>query len=66
MNAVVVLEVIRASIGMIKLLRSMQIDVTRLVELQHQADTEGRELTVDELVELADNAQSAIDALNRK
>lgn len=66
MNAVAVLGVIEASIGVIKLLRSMQIDVTRLVELQHQADTEGRELTVDELEELADSAQSAIDALNRK
>lgn len=58
------LEVINASLGIIRLLRMMQVDVERLNTLQAKAEQEGRELNDIELQSLADSAQAAIDKLN--
>ncbi|RKZ15814.1 hypothetical protein DRQ53_08075 [bacterium] len=63
MSAAVVLEVLQASVGIIKLLQSMQLDVGRVVELQKKATAEHRELSQEELQSLADSAQAAIDSL---
>lgn len=60
---VTALEVINASLGVIKLLRAMQVDITKLVELQSEAEKQGRKLSVEELEFLAADAQDAINRL---
>lgn len=57
------LEVIHASLGVIKLLRDMQIDIAHLVNIQQIAEAEGRDISQAELDLLATDAQQAIDRL---
>lgn len=63
--AVTALEIINASLGVIKLLRSMQVDVSKLIEMQAAAERYGRKLSIEELEELAADAQDEINRLER-
>lgn len=59
------LEVVNSSLGIIRLLRELGVDLQRLQTMQANADREGRELSDDELQSLADAADRAIDRLEQ-
>ena len=63
MSTQATLEAINVGLGVIRMLRSLQIDIVKLKAMQDQADQEGRELSDAELQSLADDAQGAIDRL---
>lgn len=63
MSTIATIEAINASLGIIRMLRLLQVDVATLNAMQAVADREGRELSQDELNILAGNAQAAIDRL---
>ena len=63
MNVVAVLQALQVGVSVIKMLRAVQIDVVRLVELQEKAEADGRKISDDELMDMAVSAQAAIDRL---
>ena len=63
MNSAEVIKVIQALVALIQIARSVGVDIASLAAMQKKAEEEGRELTVQELTLLANEAQEAIDRL---
>ena len=62
MNAVELLQVIRALSSLVELASSVGVDVKRLAEMKKKAKEENRDLSDEELLSLSNSAQESIDA----
>lgn len=62
-NTVSILRIINALLALVTVAQELGVNVTKLLEMQAIADSEGRQLSDDELDELQGDAQAAIDAI---
>ena len=61
MNALQLLQIVQALSGLIELAADAGVDIKRLADLKANAKAEGRDLSDEELLLLANSAQTSID-----